>query len=84
MISTLETKGCPVPDIGDRKRVAGLLGDRYFTRFEMVRVMDKNLDWKLLCFNIAKNPNAAFLLRNKKKEEEGNVGRPSLTIHGAS
>ena len=43
--------------------------------------MDKNLDWKLLCFNIAKTTNAAFLLSSKKK---GNVGRPSLTIHGAS
>ena len=45
------------------------------------RVMDKNLDWKLLWLSIAKNTNATFLFRNKK---EGNTGRPSLTIHGAS
>ena len=43
--------------------------------------LDKNLDWKLICFNTAKTTNAAFLLINKK---EGNIGWPSLTIHGAS
>ena len=32
--------------------------------------MDKNLDWKLLSFNIAKTTNAAFLLRNKKKRRK--------------
>ena len=47
----------------------------------MEAAMDKNLDWKLLSFNIAKTTNVAFLLRNKKRR---NVGRPSLTIHGAS
>ena len=26
------------------------------------RAMDKNLDWKLLCFNVGKTTNAAFLL----------------------
>ena len=31
--------------------------------------MDKNLDWKLLCFNIAKTTNTAFLLRYKKRRK---------------
>ena len=32
--------------------------------------MDKNLDWKLICFKITKTTNAAFLLKNKERKRQ--------------
>ena len=38
-------------------------------------IMDKNLVWKLLCVNIEKITNAAFLLINKTKKKERPASR---------
>ena len=47
-------------------------------RIAVVVTMDTNLDWKLLCFNIGKTTNAAFLLNSApltKKSKETSAGR---------
>ena len=49
---------------------------------EMLTI-DRNLDWKLVCFNIAKGTSAAFLQNctPQNAAHQGNLGRPPMTIH---